>query len=155
MPGEVFIQTYMPEHYSVVHASGHDYDSFVREELKYRKGLHYPPYSKLILVTLSHEKLPLLLRMAENFAGDLRLKAQRLGWYGSLDRFSSDALDIMGPVASPIPRIKNRYRFQCMVKYRGSMDVVSLVREIALTTHHNLRDSSLQISIDVDPQMLM
>ncbi|MNO53899.1 Primosomal protein N' [compost metagenome] len=155
LPGEVFIQTYMPEHYSVIHASGHDYDSFVREELKYRKGLHYPPYSKLILVTLSHEKLPLLLRMAENFAGDLRLKAQRLGWYGNLDRFSSEALDIMGPVASPIPRIKNRYRFQCMVKYRGSMDVVSLVREIALTTHHNLRDSSLQISIDVDPQMLM
>ncbi|MNZ68669.1 Primosomal protein N' [compost metagenome] len=155
LPGEVFIQTYMPEHYSVVHASGHDYDSFVREELKYRKGLHYPPYSKLILVTLSHEKLPLLLRMAENFAGDIRLKAQRLGWYGNLDRFSSEALDIMGPVASPIPRIKNRYRFQCMVKYRGSMDVVGLVREIALTTHHNLRDSSLQISIDVDPQMLM
>lgn len=155
LPGEVFIQTYMPEHYSVVHASGHDYDSFVREELKYRKGLHYPPYSKLILVTLSHEKLPLLLRMAENFAGDLKYQAQRMGWYGSLDRFSSDALDIMGPVASPIPRIKNRYRFQCMVKYRGSMDVVSLVREITLATHHNLRDSSLQISIDVDPQMLM
>ncbi|MNO21907.1 Primosomal protein N' [compost metagenome] len=155
LPGEVFIQTYMPEHYSVVHASGHDYDSFVREELKYRKGLHYPPYSKLILVTLSHEKLPLLLRMAENFTGDLRHKAQQQGWFGSLDRFSSDAMDIMGPVASPIPRIKNRYRFQCMVKYRGSMDVVSLVREIALTTHHNLRDSSLQISIDADPQMLM
>lgn len=155
LPGEVFIQTYMPEHYSVVHASGHDYDSFVREELKYRKGLHYPPYSKLILVTLSHEKLPLLLRMAENFAGDLKYQAQRMGWYSSLDRFSSDALDIMGPVASPIPRIKNRYRFQCMVKYRGSMDAVSLVKEITLATYHNLRDSSLQISIDVDPQMLM
>lgn len=155
LPGEVFIQSYMPEHYSIVHASGHDYLSFVREELGHRKALHYPPYSRLILVTLSHEKLPLLLRMAENFAGDLRAKAQRLGWFGSLDRFTPAALDILGPVASPIPRIKNRYRFQCMVKYRGDLDAVGLVRETAAATLAGLRDASLQISIDVDPQMLM
>ncbi len=155
LPGEVFIQTYMPDHYSIIHASGHDYGSFVREELNHRRALHYPPYSRLILVTLSHEKLPLLLRMAENFAGDLRAKAQRLGWYGNLDRFAAEALDILGPVASPIPRIKNRYRFQCMVKYRGPLDAVRLVRETAAATLDNLRDASLQISIDVDPQMLM
>ncbi|WP_059043746.1 primosomal protein N' [Paenibacillus rubinfantis] len=155
LPGEVFIQSYMPEHYSIVHASGHDYLSFVREELKTRKTLHYPPYSRLILVTLSHEKLPLLLRMAENFAGDLRVKAQRQGWFGSLDRFAPAALDILGPVASPIPRIKNRYRFQCMVKYRGDLDAVGLVRETAAATLDQLRDALLQISIDVDPQMLM
>ncbi|MFD1176173.1 primosomal protein N' [Paenibacillus puldeungensis] len=155
LPGEVFIQTYMPEHYSIVHASGHDYTSFVREELKHRRALYYPPYSRLILVTLSHEKLPLLLRMAENFAGDLRAKAQRLGWFGSLDRLTPSALDILGPVASPIPRIKNRYRFQCMVKYRGDLDAVSLVRETAATTLDQLKDGDFQISIDVDPQMLM
>ncbi|MGG6310075.1 primosomal protein N' [Paenibacillus macerans] len=155
LPGEVFIQSYMPEHYSIIHASGHDYFSFVREELKHRKALHYPPYSKLVLITLSHEKLPLLLRMAENFAGDLRAKAQRQGWFGSLDRFAPAALDILGPVASPIPRIKNRYRFQCMVKYRGDLDAVALVRETAAATLDQLRDATLQISIDVDPQMLM
>ncbi|WP_410768174.1 primosomal protein N' [Fontibacillus sp. BL9] len=155
LPGEVFIQTYMPEHYSIIHASGHDYGSFVREELNHRRTLHYPPYSRLILVTLSHEQLPLLLRMAENFAGDLRAKSQKLGWYGDLDRFAAEALDILGPVASPIPRIKNRYRFQCMVKYRGPLDAVRLVRETAAATLDNLRDASLQISIDVDPQMLM
>lgn len=155
LPGEVFIQSYMPEHYSIVHASGHDYLSFVREELKTRKTMHYPPYSRLILVTLSHEKLPLLLRMAENFAGDLRAKAQRQGWFGSLDRFVPAALDILGPVASPIPRIKNRYRIQCMVKYRGDLDAVSLVQETAAATLDQWRDALLQISIDVDPQMLM
>lgn len=155
LPGEVFIQTYMPEHYSIVHASGHDYASYVREELKHRRTLHYPPYSRLILVTMSHEKLPLLLRMAENFTGDLRLKAQRLGWFGSLDRLSAEALDILGPVASPIPRIKNRYRFQCMVKYRGDLDAVALVKEMAEGMLGQLKDAALQISIDVDPQMLM
>ncbi|MNJ42176.1 Primosomal protein N' [compost metagenome] len=155
LPGEVYIQTYMPDHYSIIHSSRHDYHSFVREELQHRRALHYPPYSRLILATLSHEQLPLLLRLAENFASELRGRAQRLGWYGDLDRRTAEALDILGPVASPIPRIKNRYRFQCMVKYRGDLDAVSLIRETASATIDQLRDASLQISIDVDPQMLM
>ncbi|AZK46989.1 primosomal protein N' [Paenibacillus lentus] len=155
LPGEVYIQTYMPEHYSIIHSSRHDYHSFVREELQHRRTLHYPPYSRLILVTLSHEQLPVLLRMAENFASELRGRAQRLGWYGDLDRLTPEALDILGPVASPLPRIKNRYRFQCMVKYRGDLDAVTLVRETSAATMDQLRDASLQISIDVDPQMLM
>lgn len=155
LPGEVVIQTYIPDHYSIVHASSHDYNSFVREELLHRKALHYPPYSRLILVTLSHEKLPLLLRMAENFTANLRGKAQQLGWFGNMDRFTRDVLDILGPVASPIPRIKNRYRFQCMVKYRGSLDAAELVRSVSEAMLNDMRDSSFQISIDVDPQMLM
>ena len=48
------IQSYTPEHYSIIHASDHDYLSFVKDELKHRKALHYPPYCRLILVTLSH-----------------------------------------------------------------------------------------------------
>lgn len=155
LPGEVVIQSYTPEHYSIIHASGHDYLTFVKDELKHRKALHYPPYCRLILVTLSHEQLPLLVRVAENYAADLKGRADRKGWFGSLDRFSADALDILGPVASPIPRLKNRYRFQCMIKWRGTMDAVSLVRQVAEELQDSVRDTNLQISIDVDPQMLM
>lgn len=155
LPGEVVIQSYTPEHYSIIHASSHDYLSFVKDELKHRKALHYPPYCRLILVTLSHEQLPLLVRMAENFAAAIKSESDRRGWFGSLDRFDASALDILGPVASPIPRLKNRYRFQCMIKWRGTMDAVSLVRVVAEKLQDSARDSKLQISIDVDPQMLM
>lgn len=155
LPGEVVIQSYTPEHYSIIHASSHDYLSFVKDELKHRKALHYPPYCRLILVTLSHEQLPLLVRMAENFASTIKYESDRRGWFGSLDRFDASALDILGPVASPIPRLKNRYRFQCMIKWRGTMDAVSLVRSVAEKLQDSARDSKLQISIDVDPQMLM
>ncbi|MNO28261.1 Primosomal protein N' [compost metagenome] len=155
LPGEVVVQSYTPEHYSIVHASGHDYLSFVREELKHRRGLHYPPYCRLILVTLSHEQLPLLLRMAENYAMNLQGKARQLRWYGSLDKLTADVLDLLGPVASPIPRLKGRYRFQCMIKWRGAIDVIGLVRQVAEELEDSVRDTGLQISIDVDPQMLM
>lgn len=155
LPGEVMIQSYTPDHYSIIHASGHDYTSFVKEELQHRRGLHYPPYCRLILVTLSHEQLPLLVRMAENMASTLQGKARQRGWYGSLDRISEEALDVLGPVASPIPRIKNRYRFQCMIKWRGNIDAIGLVLEATEHIQDSVRDSKFQISIDIDPQMLM
>lgn len=155
LPGEVIIQTYVPEHYSVIHASRHDYLSFVREELTHRRALYYPPYSRLVLITLSHEQLPVLLRKSENLVLELKGQAQKLGWYGSMDKFSSEALEILGPVASPVPRIKNRYRFQCVVKFRGDLNVTELIELTVTKLLEESKDNLFQISIDVDPQMLM
>ena len=80
LPGEVFVQSYTPEHYSIGHASQHDYVSFVREELLHRRNLQYPPYCRLILVTFSHEQLPVLIRLAENYTRILKEKANAAGW---------------------------------------------------------------------------
>ncbi|MDP4096822.1 primosomal protein N' [Paenibacillus sp. P96] len=155
LPGEVFIQSYTPDHYSIIHASRHDYASFIRDELNHRRSLHYPPYCRLIMVTFSHEQLPVLVRLAENFKASLEGKARKLGWFGAMDRFTPDVLDILGPVASPVPRIKNRYRFQCMIKWRGQIDAVGLVRNVVDEMADAVQRQHLQISLDVDPQMLM
>ncbi|WP_025701348.1 primosomal protein N', partial [Paenibacillus forsythiae] len=155
LAGEVLVQSYTPDHYSIIHASRHDYASFVREELRHRKALHYPPYCRLILVTLSHEQMPVALRMAENYAKNIEGKARQRRWFGSLDKLTSYGLDLLGPVASPLPRLKGRYRFQCMIKWRGAIDAIGLAREVSEQLEDSLRDPVLQISIDVDPQMLM
>lgn len=155
LPGEVFVQSYTPEHYSIIHASKHDYVSFIRDELKHRRVLQYPPYCRLILVTFSHEQLPLLVRAAENYTKLLKEQAHKQGMLGSLDKFSANAMDVLGPVASPMPRLKNRYRFQCMVKWRGDIDATRLVRDIARQMEQDFQGKDLLISIDVDPQMLM
>lgn len=155
LPGEVFIQTYTPEHYSIQHASEHHYEAFARDEIEHRWKRAYPPYCNLILITFSHEQLPLLVRMSENFATRVREQAIARGWSQALDSPSVDAFELLGPVASPMPRIKNRYRFQCMLKYRGNVDAVQLVREISAEFDEHVRGQQLLISVDVDPQMLM
>ncbi|MCM3133674.1 primosomal protein N' [Paenibacillus polysaccharolyticus] len=155
LPGEVFVQSYTPEHYSIGHASQHDYVSFVKEELLHRRNLQYPPYCRLILVTFSHEQLPVLIRLAENYTRLLKEKANAAGWLGSLGRFSNEAFDVLGPVASPIPRIKNRYRFQCMIKWRGDVDAIGLALATARRMDDDVQAQKLLISLDVDPQMLM
>lgn len=158
LPGEVFVQTYTPEHYSVTAAGQHDFHAFAAQELHHRQLGGYPPYCRLILITLSHTQLPLLVKTAESMVKRLKELAAEAG----LDGFHPGvplgpvrAMEVLGPVASPIPRIKDRYRFQCMVKYRGDHAVSALVGTAVETFDDLCRQEKLAISVDVDPQVLM
>ncbi len=148
-PGEVFVQTYTPEHYSVLCASEHDYMAFAKMELELRREHRYPPYNRLILITLSHEQVPMLVRTAEAFATRLKELARDAAGEDPVD------LDVLGPVASPISRIKDRYRFQCMVKYREGTIALELVSRAVAAFDELAAKEKLQISVDVDPQYLM
>lgn len=146
LPGEVFVQTYAPEHYSILSASRHDYLSFMDKEMTLRKLHEYPPFHRLILITMSHEQIPLLMRTAESLAARLKELAKEL---------HPLPIEILGPVASPIARIKDRYRFQCMIKYRGEATISGLVRRAVAGFEDIEKQHKLTISVDVDPQVLM
>jgi primosomal protein N' (replication factor Y) len=146
LPGEVFVQTYTPEHYSIISASKHDYRSFMEKEMTLRKFHDYPPFHRLILITLSHEQIPLLMRTAELLAAKLKELALTL---------APVPIEVLGPVASPISRIKDRYRFQCMIKYLGDTSISALVQQAVGALGDVDKQHKLTISIDVDPQVLM
>lgn len=154
LPGRVVIQSYMPEHYAIQTAKKHDYAAFLEAELKARRLLSYPPFCRLVLVTMSHEQLPLLISQGERFAEHMRTLAAAAGVLGDLSGPQERVLSLLGPVASPIPRLKDRYRFQCMVKYRGSVDAVGLIRQ-ALAMLQEGQPSKVLFSVDVDPQVIM
>jgi primosomal protein N' (replication factor Y) len=156
LPGEVYIQTYTPEHYSIQSASNHDYKAFIHTELDLRYSRGYPPYFRLILITLSHEQVALLVRTAESYVSRIKELAEAAGIriYSDSVLPSESELDILGPVASPIPRIKDRYRFQVMLKYRGEAEISEIVSLATATFDDLCRQHNLQISIDVDPQLL-
>jgi primosomal protein N' (replication factor Y) len=62
---------------------------------------------------------------------------------------------VLGPVASPIPRIKDRYRYQCMIKYRDEPNLGTLFNQLLEKHKVNMDKRDLQITIDKNPQMLM
>lgn len=146
LPGEVIIQTYTPEHYSIVAAGRHDYLSFSKQELKMREQPQYPPYCRLILITLTHENVSLVVRQSE------QLKQALLE---AMSRNHTEFV-ILGPVASPIPRLKGRYRYQCIIKYDNheKQRVIQSLRSV-LDEFNGARSDDVLISADVDPQMLM
>jgi len=154
LPGEVFVQTYMPEHYAIVAASEHDFGGFARAELRTRESRAYPPYHKLMLITFSHELVQPLMRASEAFVRDLRSRIAGTGTEGEDGRRWAQ-MEALGPVASPIPKLKDRYRFQCMVKYREESLASRIVADTIQSFEERFAKEKIGWSVDVDPQYLM
>jgi len=142
LPGEVVIQTYAPEHYSISLAQKHNFDQFYQKEMYMRKLHAYPPYYYLILITVSHEDLTKVVKVCEQISQYLK------------GRLSNEAI-ILGPVSSAIPRIKDRYRYQCMIKYKREKRLYETLKTVIKHYQEEMVKSELAISIDLNPLMLM
>ncbi|KAB2335363.1 primosomal protein N' [Bacillus mesophilum] len=142
LEGEVIIQTYTPEHYSVELAGTQDYDLFYDKEMMIRKIHKYPPFYYISLITVSHEQLMKAVAVTEKITGWVRAKL-------------SDEAVVLGPVASPIPRINNRYRYQCLVKYKREPQLNGALKTVLDQYQQEIATGGLQISIDVNPYILM
>jgi primosomal protein N' (replication factor Y) (superfamily II helicase) len=140
-PGEVIIQTYTPEHYSIELAGTQNYDLFYNREMMVRKTHHYPPFYYLCLITVSHEQLISVVKETEKISGFVRSHVSR------------EAV-ILGPAASPIPRINNRYRYQCLIKYKREPELAKTLKTI-LDQYQKDVKNGLQVSIDINPYILM
>ncbi|MEH7441010.1 primosomal protein N' [Bacillus sp. JJ1122] len=142
LPGEVVIQTYSPEHYSVELAGTQDYDRFYQQEMMVRKVHQYPPFYYLSLVTVSHQELMKVVSVTEKIAKFIS------------SRLSREAV-VLGPVASPIPRINDRYRYQCLIKYKKEPDLNKALKAILDHYQQEMGKEGLQISVDLNPYILM
>jgi primosomal protein N' (replication factor Y) (superfamily II helicase) len=142
LPGKVIIQTYTPEHYSVELSGKQDYNQFYQHEMVVRKTHRYPPFYFLSLITISHEDLLKVVSVTEKITKYLRSKL-------------SDKTIVLGPVASPIPRIKNRYRYQCLIKYKQEPELSNALRIILDQYQQEMASTGLQISVDLNPYILM
>ena len=145
--GEVVIQTYNPEHYSIIQAGTHNYDGFVDRELKYRQSLSYPPFCRLLLFTLSHENEGLLMRASDALAQYLRTVGAEISTHSSFQ--------VLGPVKAPIAKLKDRYRYHCMVKYSGDLSLKELMHRIAKQMESWIQSEKVTVSVDFDPQNMM
>ncbi len=142
LPGEVIIQSYSPEHYSITYALQHDYLAFFQHELNYRKENFYPPFSEIILINFLHEDMLILHKESKEWTDFLR-KALK-----------GTNVHVSGPVASSVAKVKDRYRFQSMVKYNKTKEIDILVkREISKLLQLNF-SNKMNIQIDVNPQIL-
>ena len=101
--GEVVIQTYLPHHYAIVKASRHDYKGFYDDEIIIRKNLDYPPFSKLIKLTIKHRNN----KKAEDIVKTLYQELQNLNTKKELEITHYPAL---------IPKLNNLYRWHILLK---------------------------------------
>ncbi|MDD9312857.1 primosomal protein N' [Cytobacillus firmus] len=142
LEGEVIIQTYTPEHYSIELAGEQDYDKFYDREMMARKIHRYPPFFYISLVTVSHEELMKAVSVTEKITQYIQSK------------LSAESI-VLGPVASPIPRINNRYRYQCLIKYKREPELGQTLKKILDNYQQEISAGGLTVSIDLNPYILM
>ncbi|MBD5806668.1 primosomal protein N' [Limosilactobacillus walteri] len=139
--GDVVIQTYNPEHYAIQDAKKHDYDLFFNQEMALRHQAGYPPYYYTVRLMASHpEEAQAAKAMAQI--------------YEQLKKGISSSTIILGPTPRAIARMKRRYYYQIVIKYKQDPQLHNLLFEILHDTQsHGYKD--VQISIDPDPQYFM
>lgn len=135
MPGEVLIQTCMPQNQTILHASKSDFLSFYQDEIAARQLFNYPPFTQMVKVGLSGTNEALTMHVAEQ----LRLK---------LVQSLPPSFESNVTIPCGYTKIKNRYRFQFLV--RGpNVYPISHALEVLLQNAKLPRD--LHVSIDVNP----
>jgi primosomal protein N' (replication factor Y) len=139
--GEVLVQTYYPEHYAVQHAAQQDYASFFEKELRFRRLMHYPPFTALANVIVRDRKMENAARWARAIESFLRPQ-------------EAQGLKVLGPAAAPLARLRREYRFQFLLKSpkRSALNA-ALAGALDFCAKKEISESALLV--DVDPLSLM
>lgn len=141
LAGEVFIQTYTPEHYAIELAKTQHFETFYHMEMAARKQYGYPPFFYITLIQFSHEDLMKVIDYADKGATFIK---------GAL---SPDTF-IIGPAAAAISRVNNRYRYQCLIKYKKEPKLIDTLQQLIKMYRTNWMKDGLLMSVDVDPSSI-
>jgi primosomal protein N' (replication factor Y) len=136
----VLVQTVNPDHYAVRLAAAQDYQAFYEKELHFRRMMHYPPFSAMANLLVRAEKREAALRMSSEL--------------GTLLTPPLEQLRVMGPAEAPVPRLKNEYRYQFLIK-AASRKALNHLLLSARTFAQERKWGATALVIDVDPLTLM
>lgn len=132
--GEVVIQTYNKDNYSIVFSANNDYLSFYEYEMKIRKALKYSPYYYLVSLKI----------LGKNY-DDVKLESNKVKNF-LINNLSHDTI-ILGPTVANVLRINNIYRFQIIIKYKKDDKLYStldMLKQLYVT-------GKVDIEIDFNP----
>lgn len=140
--GEVLIQTYTPQHYSLQYAVNYDYEGFYEKEFTVRAMMKYPPFGKLLLINGTSKKEDLL----KNFMHKITMMIKPLV-ENCLD------IEILGPIPCMISKVKENYRWQIVIKGEFDSYFSKNIKEILYDENKNVYND-IRISMDINPNNL-
>jgi primosomal protein N' (replication factor Y) (superfamily II helicase) len=132
-PGEAIVQTYSPQHPSVVFAAAHDYEGFARHELRERAELGFPPFCRLIYLGVIGRSRNRSFETACRYAQTLR---------------ETVTAEVLGPAPYPIARVNNEWRFRIALKTRKPAELRALIRDRIVPQARACTQTRLAINVD-------
>jgi primosomal protein N' (replication factor Y) len=140
-PGEVVVQTYCPEHYCIIAASSHDYEQFYESEIKIRRSMNYPPFTRLARVLLAHERQDLVKQWAAILAERLQQAAGE----------RQESVDVLGPAPAPLSRLKEKYRWQLILRGTFADSLRAVIKTGLDGFEKVVKSRDLLVHVDIDP----
>lgn len=144
LAGHVVIQTYSPEHYSIVDAAKQEYEQFYEEEMKYRSLMGYPPAEQLMAVLLSSEDEMLLERGCRYLKEYMQLLLKR-------KKNNRGKLEIIGPASPYVGKVNDVYRRIIYVKSETEEALIELKDGAEAYIEINEGYRKIRIQFDLNP----
>jgi primosomal protein N' (replication factor Y) len=144
--GEVVIQTFNPDHYSILRAKDQDYMGFYREEIEFRKALEYPPFSRFIN-----------FRLVGNNEKRTKGMAEEMGRIGKslLKKTHGKEIEILGPSTAPFAKMRGKFRWQMLAKGKSPQLLHRFAKELSYRMDLLLKGKGVDLDIDVDPVFIL
>ncbi len=146
--GWVILQTFTPDHFCVLTAKDQDYRAFYEREIAFRRDLLYPPYSRLIQILVTGRDKEQTARLAQTLGRICR------GLQSDDKRFER-GIELLGPVAAPLGRIKRHYRWQLLLKGVKVGPLHDLTRALQVKAQREIAKPGVKVVVDVDPMDML
>lgn len=137
--GQVIIQTYDPNHYSIKAAKAHDYFGFYAQEIDFRQEVGYPPFAYLARIVLKAREEEAVIKQGERLLGELTPLVC--------------GQEILGPVPAPVSRVKGYFRWQILIKDRNIKRLNGLLKKWQESCHY--ASLPLGMMIDIEPVSML
>ena len=140
--GNVIIQTYTPEHYSLQYAVNYDYEGFYEKEFTVRALMKYPPFGKILLINATSKKEDLLKGFMHKISNVIKPLVEM-----------AEEVDILGPIPCMISKVKENYRWQIVIKGEFNSEFAKKIKELLYDENKNVYND-IRISMDINPNNL-
>lgn len=133
--GDVIIQTYSPDHYSILAAKEQNYEQFYEKEMRYRTMLQYPPKGYMLEVLLTSEQES----EAENII---------YSYAALIHNEYNGTIKIIGPTNAPVGKIKDIYRKVLYLKSSSEDLLIDAKDQIERCYHQSVLKNKFRIQFD-------
>lgn len=141
--GKVIIQSYQPEHFSIIAAKHQDYQEFYDQEILYRKLLRYPPVSNMVVILIGaivEEKAQLVLEKILSII--------------SRERETNRQLSVVGSGDASISKIQDIYRKVIYCRHENYEILIKLKEKIKIEIEKGIDQSDITVQFDFNPMKL-
>ena len=143
-PGRVYIQTYSPEHYAVIHAQASNYDGFYQQEIAHRRQLLYPPFAHVFVILATSDDEKALIQTLHQLVDIMAYYARKRPLF-----------EILGPAPAMISKIQNKHRWKIIVKSETEENLKNFVLYTLAQLEKQHSTTHIQFNISLNPAVIL